>query len=301
MRSFIPLLVAVLMAGTFGARAQPVVRQDAHVAADSPEAWAMKYFAGSTIMTGFGATPVLRAGDWIATLDVGHIPTLDEAQQRVGFGGAKSEDLNKTPVFGRVRFGVGMPGAWLAELGFTPPVTLNGAQPRDLISVALGHRLFERGPYTLSMRAFGQHGRVRGDITCPATLAGIADRDRNPFGCQASSKDQFALHDYGIELVSGWRLGPWHAHAGVGFVRTELAVQVDALTFDVRDRSRLVSRGGMPFVTVGGSNDLDARWNVGLEVLFVPLRVRRGFDAQPQSDPLASVRVQVRYRIGPVR
>jgi len=50
-------------------------------------------------------------------------------------------------------------------------------------------------------------------------------------------------------------------------------------------------------VIAGGSKDLDARWTLGLEVLYVPLRVRRGIDAPQESDPLTSLRLQLRYRI----
>ena len=51
----------------------------------------------------------------------------------------------------------------------------------------------------------------------------------------------------------------------------------------------------MPFATLGGSRDLDAHWRAGLEVLYVPLHVRRGVDAPRESDPLTSVRLQLRF------
>ena len=53
--------------------------------------------------------------------------------------------------------------------------------------------MLEHGPYTLSLRAFGQSGRIVGDIACPGAIAGIADIERNPYGCQAPSADQFTL------------------------------------------------------------------------------------------------------------
>jgi hypothetical protein len=137
---------------------------------------------------------------------------------------------------------------------------------------------------------------VQGDITCPAKLACVLDRQQNPFGCQAPSNDHIMLNYYGLEATSGWTAESWHAHAGVGAARTELAVQVDALTFNVRDRSRLVARGVLPFATIGVSRDLDARWNLGVEVLYVPLRVQREPNAPSESDPLTSLRLQLRYR-----
>jgi hypothetical protein len=294
MRVLLLLVLTAWLLGGAATRAQTVVRNDEHLASDRPEAWAMNYFAASTLMTGFGATPALAAGRWSVDAIAGHIPRLGAAQQRIGFNGVKVEDLNKSPVFGRLRVMLGLPGDWVVELGYTPPLTINGAQPRDLVALAIGRRVFERDRFSLSLRAFGQHGHVRGDITCPARLAGVNDLLQNPYGCQAPSGDRIALNDYGIEATAAWTSGPWHAHAGLGGVRTELAVQVDALTFDVRDRSRLVSRGVLPFATIGGSRDVASRWNVAVELLHVPLRVRRAIDSPTERDSLTSVRLQLR-------
>jgi hypothetical protein len=289
-------LLAALLMYSLGVRAQTVVHNDEHLASDRPEAWAMNYVAASTFMTAFGATPVLAPWSWGVAADLGDIPRLSAEQQRVGFNGIKQEDLNKSPVFGRIRFILGLPGDFVAELGYTPPLTIDGAQPLDLFALSIGRRLYEVDSFTLSAQLFGQHGRVRGDITCPASLAGVADLDKNPYGCQAPSNDIISLNYYGIEATSEWTTGPWHAHFSLGVTRTELAVQVDALTFDVRDRSRLVARGYLPFGTLGGSWDLDMHWNLGLEVLYVPLRVQREPDAPSENDPLTSVRLQLLYR-----
>lgn len=296
MRGALLLLLATLLLCGPGARAQTVIHNDEHLASDRPEAWAMSYVAAASLMTAFGETPALASGHWIFAVDLGHVPRLSEAQQRIGLNGLKQEDLNRSPLFGRMRLMLGVPGGWVAEFGYTPPLAIEGTQPRDLVAVAIGNRVFERGPFSLSVRVFGQHGRVHGDITCPGKLAGVADRRQNPFQCQAPSDDQVALNYYGVDLTSAWSAGPWQAHAGVGASRTELVVQVDALTFDMRDRSRLVARGVLPFATIGASRDLDARWNMGVEVLHVPLRVRREPDAPRESDPLTSLRLQVRYR-----
>jgi hypothetical protein len=289
------LLAALLSCGS-GVRAQPVVHNDEHLASDRPEAWAMKYVAGSSLMTAFGETPALAAWRWGLAVDLGYIPRLSQAQQRVGFNGIKQEDLNRSQVFGRLRVILGLPGDFVAELGYTPPLSIDGAQPLDLVALSIGRRIFERDNFTLSMQAFGQNGRAQGDITCPARLAGVADRQQNPFGCEAPSNDHIKLNYYGLEATSAWTAESWHAHASFGAVRTEFAVQVDAFTFGVHDRSLLVARGSMPFATVGVSRDLDAQWNLGVEVLYVPLRVQRHPDTPSQSDPLTSVRLQLLYR-----
>ncbi len=275
--------------------AQQVVRQDERLVSDRPEAWAMRRSAATTLMTSFGETPVLAPGQWSLAIDLGQVPRLDTEERRVGFNGQKIEDLNKSPVFGRARALVGLPAGWVAEVGYTPPVTIRGAKARDLVAVAIGRRVVARGEFTLSARVFGQHGAVQGDITCPQSLAGIVDIERNPYGCQAASKDRVTLNDYGVDMTAGVDAGPWHWHAGLGAVRTELQVQVDALTFDVRDRSRLVANGTLHYATIGLRRDLDRHWSVGAEWLHVPLRVRRGPDAPSTREPLDSLRVQLAY------
>jgi hypothetical protein len=289
-------LLACSLLASQGAVAQDVFRQDELLSSDRPEAWAMNYFAASSLTTAFGETPALRPGQWQAAVELGHIPRLSEEQQRVGFNAFKREDLNKSPVFGRLRMSLGLPAGWIAELAYTPPVTIDGTRPRDLIALALGHRLIEHGAYTLSARAFGQHGGAQGDITCPAELAGVEDSERNPYGCQAASDDHETLDYYGVDLESGWNAGRWHWHADAGVARTETTVQVDALTFNFRDRSRLVARDVLPFFAVGGGRDIGAHWRVGMELLHVPLTVRRGPGAARENDPLTSLRVQVSYR-----
>jgi hypothetical protein len=296
MRRALAFLLSSLWLAATGAAAQLVVHNDEDLSSDRPEAWAMNYMAASSIMTAFGQTPALGVWDWAVALDAAQIPRLSAAQQRVGFNGTKEEDLNKSPVFGRARLLLGLPGDWVAELGYTPPLKINGVQPRDLVDIAIGRRLFESDGFTFSGRIFGQHGRAVGDVTCPARIAGVGDPHVNPFGCQAPSNDQVTLNYYGFELVPAWTVGNWHGYFSAGAVRTNLAVQVDAFTFDEHDRSHLVSRTTLPFVTVGLGVDLDAHWNVGLEVLYVPLNVRRDPTGPTESDPLTSARLQLLYR-----
>jgi len=277
------------------ARAQVVVRQDENLNGDRPEAWAMKRVAAASLMTSFGELPALAAGQWSLALEGGSIPRLSTSDRQVGFYGEKIEDLNKSPVFGRLHLRVGLPAGWVAEFGYTPPVAINGARPRNFVAAAIGHRLLQRGGFSLSARAFGQHGDVEGDITCPESLAGVTDFDLNPYGCQAPSDDRNSVNDYGVDMVAGWNSGPWHWHGDAGFVRTELQVQVDALTFDVRDRSRLVADGTLHYFALGVRRTAGEHWSVGSEVLYVPLDVRRQPGGETRSEPLTSLRVELRY------
>lgn len=38
----------------------------------------------------------------------------------------------------------------------------------------------------------------------------------------------------------------------------------------------------MPFATIGAGGDLDAHWNLGMEALYVPLRMQREPNAPSQ-------------------
>lgn len=289
---------ALLLISSGGAWAQETIRNDETLSSTRTEAWAMNYVAASTLMTAFGQVPSLAPWQWQVAGELGHIPRLSESDQRVGFEGTKQEDLNRSPVFGRVRALLGLPAGFVAELGYTPPLKVRDVKARDLFAVAIGRRVYERENFTVSLRAFAQHGRASGDITCPARLAGINDLDANPYGCRAPSDDQVTLNYYGGDATASWNLEAWHVHATLGAARTDLAVQVDALSFDVRDRSRLTAEATKPYLTVGGSLDLSRCWNVGAEVLYVPLKVQRDPNGGSSNDPFTGLRLMARYRFG---
>ena len=291
--------VACLLLSSQAALAQEVYyREEEILGSERPEAWAMNYFTATSFMTAFGETPTLEPWQWDLALELGHIPSLSESQRTVGFNGFKNEDLNKSPVFGRARFSLGLPGRWVAELGYTPSVPINGLQAHDLFAVAFGRRWVERDRFTLSARVFGQHGSATGDITCPEELAGDPDPIRNPYGCEAASHDSIRLNYYGLDLTPSWSRGEWHWHASIGVVRTEPEVQVDALTFGFRDRSQLLARDVVPYLAAGFNLRFRVNWYVGAELLHVPLTVRREEGGPEEFDSLTSLRLRVGYRSG---
>lgn len=262
----------------------------------SPEAWAMRTLAATTLMTPFGEP--LPAGRWMVAADLGHIPRLDESQRQVGLGGVKAEDLNKSPVFGRIRGAVALPGGIVAEAGWTPPLEIDGAKPRHLFAFALGGRVVEREGLSLAVRALAQVGDVRGDITCPASIAGIDDPVANPFRCRERSRDTFKTDHAGIDATLSGGSGRWRWHASAGVVRTDLAVQVDALAGNVRERAYLSSKSSMGWLAGGLRHRLGDGWSVAAEVLHVPLGVTRPPSTSKDRDAMTSVRLQLRYDAG---
>ena len=288
------LYPGVLLFAAFTAGAQDA-GQDERVEGTRPEAWAMNYFTATTYMTAFGATPDLAPLEWTAAVELGEVPHLDASQREVGFNGSKHEDLNKVPLFGRLRVQMGLPAGWVAELGYTPAVEVNGLKARGLVAAALGRRFVQRERFVLSARLMGQHGSAAGDITCPEELAGSEDPAANPYGCEAASRDRAHLDYYGIDATSSWIRAAWEVHATLGIVRTEPQVQVDALTFGVRDRSRITTKDVLPYLAIGASRRLQGPWRAGAELLYVPLRVRRPDDDHVEDDPLLSLQIRLSY------
>lgn len=255
----------------------------------------MRYFAGTTLMTSFGDSEPPARRRWSAALELGAIPRLNEAQEHVGFGGSKREDLNKSPVFGRLRIALGMADDWVAEAGYTPPLQLAGSQARSVFAVAIGRRLLQRDGVSLSMRALGQFGKVDGDITCPRRATGLLEAVTNLFDCRAPSEDTFTANYYGGDATLAWSAGALSVYGSAGLARARLDVQVDAFVALTHDRSRITSNGSLRWLTFGARYGLAPRSSVAVEMLYVPLEVRRPPDAPRVSDPLWSVRGQFRY------
>ena len=288
------------LAASLGVSAQDtgprVTRDDQTVGRTTPEAWSMRYLAGTTLLTSHGETPALAPWQGNLAADVGHIPRLDEEQRTVGLGGIKTEDLNKSPVFGRLRGAVGLPGGWVAELAWTPPLEIRGSKARHFFAGSVGRRFIDEGGFSLSARAIGQVGEVRGDITCPGRLAGNPDPVQNPYQCQAPSNDVFTVNYLGADATAAWRRGDWSWHAAAGLVKTRLTAQVDALIFDVNERTKLTSADTLGWIAGGVGYAIDRRWRLGAELLFVPLEVVRPPSGAKERDSLASLRLLASYR-----
>jgi hypothetical protein len=279
-------------------QAQLIDNSRERVALDTPEGWAMAWVTASSLMTGFGGTPTLAPGALSLSAELGSIPTLSEAQQRVGFGGLKDEDLNKSPLFGRLRAGLGLPAGWVLELGWTPPLKIDGARARELFALGLSRPLLERERWRLSLRAHGQYGQVQGDITCPRRLAGNPDRSINRYGCIEPSDDRIRMRYHALESNLEWgdRQGR-RGHASLGFARFEPEVQVNARSAGLISQPQLASSGHAPYFAVGATQPFGMHWEAAVETLYVPLEVERR-DSTRERDAYWSLRLLLRYRWG---
>jgi hypothetical protein len=289
------LWLLLLWAGVAVTQPLPVSEGRQRVAWQSGEAWAMRHAAAATLPTGFGPAPELPTWSLALSGELGSIPHLSRAEQRVGLGGSKQEDLNQAPAFGRLRGWLGLPGGVVADLGWTPPLRYQRTRAEGLWTLGLG-RAWPLATHTaLGLRLFAQRGAVRGDITCPAEVVG-ADALNNPFRCAAPSRDRLDLDLHGIEGSLARQLGARRLHFGAGWLRYTPEVQIDANLTQYIERIQLYSDGELRYLSLGASQPFGQRQEIAVELLYVPLSVRREPARERANDAFWSLRLQWRWR-----
>ena len=179
-------------------------------------------------------------------LDQLNLVMMNEEERRVGFNGTKVEDMNRVDVMPRPRLAVGLPGDLTLELAWVPPIEVEGVTP-NLLAVAVERPVFDRQRLILGLRAHGQLGGTEGDYTCSEHDASYPPgSEDNPFGCEAPSSDTATLDTLGFGLTGGYRIGGDRGatlHFGAFANHMDREFQVDALTYGLRDRTRLVTDG----------------------------------------------------------
>lgn len=287
----------LLIFGT-GVFAREVIRSTERLDSDRPEVWAMNYFTSITVLSGFGAPRPRAFGEFEVGLELGWIPRLSHAESRIGFDGSKEEDLNHSPLFARPRLTVGLPWQFALTVAYVPPIRLFGVKP-DLFALALERPFFTREQWTIGWRISGQLGEVDGPFTCPAELTRFAPgSDRNPFGCEAESRDTATQNYLGAELIGAYRFEQLHGltlYSGVLGNFLDTRVDVNARTFGFIDQSSLKAET-WTFAWSGGiSVPLDPQTSVAVGFFYSPLAIIRS-PAGRDNEPLVNVRAQIAYR-----
>jgi hypothetical protein len=260
----------------------------------------MQYFGSVSMLTPLGAPVVREPGSVDLALEVTQVPHLSADERRVGFDGAKEEDLNRLPVLVRPRIAVGLPHRFAIELGYVPPIEVDGIEP-NFFSLAFDHVFYVGPHWSFGGRLHGQLGEVKGDLTCSEEDASfpIGSPD-NLYGCRAPSNDEATLDHVGLRLGWGYQVrdsrGPTFTF-GAGGLYHDLEFQVDAFTYSVHDRSLLLADGYTYALDVGMAIPLAERANFAFEVLWSPLDVVRPPKTEAQTDELLHVKALVRYRV----
>lgn len=265
------------------------------LAFDRPEAWALKYFAAATTFTPLAAPRERAPGALEFALEAGWVPYLDESQRRVGFRGTALEDLNKTPAYARPRLLVGLPAGFGVEVGWVPPVRLNGGKA-NLFNAALEKTFFDTAGGSLGLRAFGQLGHAKGDFTCPEDVVAEAPGSPgNPQGCNRRSEDSATLNDVGAALTGGVKLGGATLHGALGATYNDLQFQVGAFTNGTPDNTLLATHGWTGWVAAGADFPVGAHASLSVEAFYSPLAVRRPPATESGNDGLFNVRGAFRW------
>lgn len=264
---------------------------------DRPEAWAMKYFTAVSLMGSFGDSDPLEPGEIRLGFDGAWVPSLSEEKRRVGFIGTKTEDLNRSPVFGRARARVGLPAGWDLTLGVVPPAEFDGVTPK-VLNLALGRSVVSRPRWSLSARLSAQSGSIEGDLTCPAGVVGSTDPAINPEDCLEPSNDEVTMDYVGIEWTYARTTSErWRPYITASANYFDLEFQVRARYSLFLDRERLLADGWTPSVALGARYQSGRKISLAGEIFYVPLDVVRDVNRDSQNDELLNVRVFVEYRV----
>jgi len=292
------VLAAVLTAATPVA-AQVVVDPVEDLDFNRPESWAQKYFTSVTMVTGFGASRARVPWSVDIGVEGGWVPSLTEAQRTVGFDGTKTEDLNKTDVFGRLEVTAWFPAKLSATLVYTPPVEIGGATP-NLLGLALGRPLYESHHARVGARLHGQTGTIEGDFTCSSEQAAAGDDPAlNPYGCEEASNDRFTTRYLGLEIAAsfplrGGAVEPW-VSGSANWLDTEF--QVNARFAGIVDRTLLRTEGWTGYLTAGADVSLSEHWRLAAELFYSRLEIARPPDRVVNHDDLFNVRLLVRWNV----
>jgi hypothetical protein len=274
-----------------------------HVGFERPEAWGLKYFASSTLLSGLQVPepPEARTvGSVTVGLELGWLPRLDVGQRTIGFNGRAEQDLNKTPVFARPIVRVRLPWKLTGIIAGPPPFRAFGVTTH-LLAFGVERPIVERRHWAFGWRGYGQVGSIKGAFTCSTGVLGFAPGSAgNPTSCVGESADVATLRYAGSEfqiayrIPSAPRLIP-HVAAGGNFI--DGAFQTNAPVVKGLDRTRLWTRGGTFSGTGGATYLVTRRAALTVDAFYSPLWVKRNPASPRSNDGLLNVRAMLSYRI----
>ena len=225
----VQVLAAALVFGAAPALAQGVCKPPE----SSNEAKLLAFFSTPIAFSSGGLVSGLAPWHFRVAFDAAYVPSPGRSMQQpeACYGIKKTENTQLSPVFPRPRIAIGLPGGFLFEGSYLPPIKVADAEP-NLGSVALSFPWrfqgdFNRGDLSLLLRAHATLGHVRGPITCPEENLQQDDPGAACYGSLASL-DTFEPNMYGGEvgLVKVGAEERWGAYTtgGVTWLRPRFQV-----------------------------------------------------------------------------
>ena len=150
-------VVALLAAFSSASGAQRVLER--HPFAD-PEGRLLAFYSASMAFSPAGMAP--DESRLSLSLELSHVPSLNEAQRRPSID--KPESTNLAPFFPRPR-GALRAGNWIVEASWIPPMRVFDVEA-NLVSAAIVAPSLRVGAWSIAPRAWGTFGRVKGSMTC---------------------------------------------------------------------------------------------------------------------------------------
>ncbi len=289
LRSIILALLMFFSSITYG---------DQKVDLDSPEGWAMAFMTASAQNLGQAPPNAVRVRDISISAELSSIPRLSKAQQRIGFGGFKDEDLNKSPAFGRLRANIGLPWNLNAEISWTPPLQINGSKPDHLWGAALSKPLVNNEKIGIGLRLFLLRGGVTASVTCSEDVINFAPYTlQNTAGCVGLSDDKLKMDHEGVEVFLSFNnasaILPWISLAASNI---DNSVEIDAPLEVGRERATVYSSGTIQTLSVGFDYEINENWSLNASSSYTPLDAQRPNDNSDNDDFWnVSVGLTIRY------
>ena len=263
-----------------------IAYSDQKVDLDSPEGWAMAFMTASAQNLGQAPPHAVKVRDISISAELSSIPRLSKAQQRIGFGGFKDEDLNKSPVFGRLRANIGLPWNLDAEISWTPPLQINDSKPDHLWGAALSKPLVNNEKISIGLRLFLLRGGVIASVTCSEDTINFAPYTlQNTAGCIGLSDDKLQMDHEGLEVFLSFNnasnILPWISLASSNI---DNSVKIDAPLEVGRERATVYSSGTTHTLSFGFNYDISENWSLNAASSYTPLDVQRPNESSDNDD-----------------
>ena len=237
----------------------------------------MSYMTAASLNLSDKFPEVLALGKFNITAAISTIPELNEEQQTIGFGGFKSEDLNKSPVFGRGKITSGFYWGSIIELSWTPPLEIDGAKPEQMWGLAIAKQIYTNEVFNLGMRLYKFNGQATASVTCSEeNVMQPLYSPGNISGCIGTSKDQIDMSHDGIEILfqreSSTGFKPWFSLAST---RLRPSVQINAPLEFIQEVAFVETSGRLTTLNLGLNFKLTDSWLLNLGTSYTPIDVRR--------------------------